>query len=100
MILKRINFPYETLKDIDDFRKSESIESEGETVRQLVGLGLLIHNMKHKINDESFLNEIKQATNANTMFDYLDTLEDSKLLALKEAVNLTRDNRFKQVKFV
>lgn len=99
-VLKRINFDYLQLEDVAKFQESEHIEFEGEAIRQLVGIGLLVHNMKHKINDESFLNEIKQATNASTMFEYLEAQPDVKLQALGEAVQLTRDNKFKQGKLI
>jgi hypothetical protein len=99
-VLKRILFPLTDLADIDTFQTELDIEHEAEAIRQLVRLGLLVHNMKHKINDESFLAEIKQATNANTMFNYLESLDDMKLSALLEAVQLTRDNKFKQRKLV
>jgi hypothetical protein len=100
MVLKRINFPFTELKDIDTFKTSEHIEFESEAIRQLVKMGLLVFNMKHKINDENFLNEIKQATNAETMFEYLESLPENQLQALGEAVHLTRENRFKQAKLV
>lgn len=100
MVLKRINFPYSTLKDIDTFKTEERIESEAEAVRQLTRLGLLTHNLKHKIHDESFLSEIKQLTQADKMFDYLETLPITKLSALLDAVQLVRENKYKQEKLI
>jgi hypothetical protein len=99
-VLKRILFPLTDLADIEEYQNELEIPHEAETIRQLVRLGLLVHNMKHKINDESFLAEIKQATNANTMFNYLESLDDMKLSALLEAVQLTRDNKYKLKKLI
>ena len=99
-VLKRIMFPLTDLADIDTFQTELEINHEAEAIRQLVRLGLLVHNLKHKINDESFLAEIKQATNANTMFNYLESLDDMKLSALLEAVQLTRDNKYKMKKLI
>ena len=95
-VLKRVLFDYNQLKDIDTYRTEMNLEFEAEAIRQLVGIGLMINNFKHKINDESFLAEIKQMTNADTMFEYLESLDDNRLSALKTAVELTRDNKYKQ----
>ena len=100
MVLKRINFPYEMLEQINQVQTKGHIANEAETVRQLVKMGIFIYNMKDTVKDESFLNEMKDILKDEQMFDWLQTLTTTQLSGLKQASELVLDGKFKQRKLI
>jgi hypothetical protein len=100
MILKRINFPYEMLVQIAEVQEKGHIESENETVRQLVKMGIFVHTMKSNVNNPDFINEMKKVIKDEKLFDWLETLSTEQLQGIKTASEIVIDGKYKQKKLL
>jgi hypothetical protein len=100
MILKRINFPYEMLQQIAEVQEAGHIESENETVRQLVKIGIFVQTMKSKVNDKEFMEQMKKTIKDEKMFDWLETLTPDQLSGLKTATEIVLDGKYKQKQLI
>jgi hypothetical protein len=100
MILKRIHMPYEMLEQIAEVQETGHIESEAETVRQLIKMGIFVQTMKSKVNDKDFIEEMKKTIKDEKIFDWLETLSTDQLSGLKTASEIVMDGKYKQKKLI
>ncbi len=98
MILKRINFTYEMLEQISEVQEKGHIESENETVRQLVRMGIFIHTMKSQVKDPAFMDKMKGVIKNEQLFEWLETMTTEQLQGIKTASEYVIEGKYKQKK--
>ena len=96
MILKRIHFPYEMLEQLDKIRKDGHIESEAETIRQILKIGIFVHTMKSNVKDPDFIEKMKALIKDEKLFDWLETMTTEQLQGIKVASELVLNGKYKQ----
>jgi len=100
MVLKRINFPADTLMKLDKKRRQKKLTSEAETIRMYVDLGLFVDSLKEETQNPEFVEKIKTFVKNEKIFEWTETFTPDELNVIKDAVMLTIEKKYKQEKLL
>jgi hypothetical protein len=92
--------PYELLEQIDQVRTAGHFDSEAETIRQILKVGIFIYTMKNEVKDPEFINKMKAVIKDEKLFDWLETMTTEQLQGIKTASEIVIDGKYKQKKLL
>jgi hypothetical protein len=97
MQLLRTYIPFEMLLSIKDWVKKKPFKSESEATRYFMDIGMKIESMKSIMEDpeksKQFIDEMKKMMKADQIFNWIETLDDTQLLGMSQAVSVEKERR-------
>lgn len=95
-IPKQIFFDDIVLRQFEEKMREKGMSSLSETIRMYSELGLFIDNIKHEVKNPEFLRQLEEIMNENKIFEWTSSMTDDQLNAIKMAVELEREQRYKR----
>ena len=101
-ILFSVRLPEQLVQEIENIMKNYGATNVSEFVRQACQLTIQIESYKSIMTDprkrEEFFAKLNHMLKSEKIFDWVATLEDSQMNGIKMAIDMEKENRFKQGK--
>jgi len=84
----------ELLDKLEGIIKEGKLSNISEAIRYYVELGMYVESYKTMIKDPEFLKTIEELKQKESVFDWLETLNDSQMDAIATAIKMGKEKRY------
>jgi metal-responsive CopG/Arc/MetJ family transcriptional regulator len=100
MVSLHFFLPIELVQELDSKVEDRTFSCRAEALRAYCQLGLKAEQFKKQIKDPEFLKSIDEMKQNDGIFEWLATLTPDQENAIAFAIQMDKEQRTKQVKFV
>lgn len=95
-----IRVPFQMFEELNKKVEEKNYKSIAEAIRSYCHLGLWVERVKTQVKDPEFLRKIDDLKKGNALIEWSQTLSENEAMAIRDAINIELDLRFKQMKII
>jgi Arc/MetJ-type ribon-helix-helix transcriptional regulator len=91
-----VRMPCELLEKLEEKITIKQFKDRSEAIRSYVELGLHVESYRSSIKDPEFLKSMEDLRQDDKIFEWMSSLKENELTAIKTAIELEREIRSKR----